>query len=56
MRDLENESVMEIVTRFSQRMRAMHEHLDHAKKSHYKLESQPWFLDGVGIHWSSVFL
>jgi DNA mismatch repair protein MutS len=54
MRDLEDDTVMQVVTSFSQRMRAMREHLDQAKKGYYKYEQERWFLGAVEIYCEAV--
>ena len=54
MRDLEDETVMRIVKSFSQRMRAMREHLSQAKKAYYKYEGERWFLGAVEIYGEAV--
>jgi len=54
MRDLEDGTLMQIVKWFSQRMRAMREHLDQAKKGYYRYESERWFLGAVEVYCEAV--
>jgi DNA mismatch repair protein MutS len=54
MRDLGDESLMRTVKSFSQRMRAMREHLDQAKKGFYKYEQERWFLGAVEIYCDAI--
>jgi DNA mismatch repair ATPase MutS len=54
MRDLEKDSLMQVVKTFSQRMRAMRECLDQAKKLHYRYEKERWFLNAVEIYYEAV--
>ena len=54
MRELEDKTVMEIVTSFSQRMRSMREHLGQMQKLYYKYEKERWFLRAVDIYCEAV--
>jgi DNA mismatch repair protein MutS len=54
MRDLEHDALFESVRSFSQRMRAMREHLTEADKRYYRRQKQAWFLDAVGIYCDAV--
>jgi DNA mismatch repair ATPase MutS len=54
MRELEDKTVMEIFTAFSQRMRSMREHLGQTQKLYYKHEKQRWFLRAVDIYCEAV--
>jgi DNA mismatch repair ATPase MutS len=54
MRDLENKILFENIKSFSQKMRAMREHLAQADKLHYKYQKESWFLDAVEIYCDAV--
>jgi hypothetical protein len=54
LRDLEQADVLEPVSRFAESMRSMREHLAQARKLHYQLQRQSWFLDAVGIYCAAV--
>lgn len=54
MRELEDKTVMEIVTSFAQRMRSMRERLGQMEKLYYKYEKERWFLRAVDIYCEAV--
>jgi len=54
MRDLENEHVIQSIHAFSRSMRAMREHLEQAKKFHYKYEKERWFLGAAERYCAAV--
>ena len=54
LRDLEKPAVLESVTRFAETTQRMREHLAEAKKLHYPLQKQAWFLDAVEIYCEAV--
>ena len=54
LRDLENNDVLQPVERFAESMREMREHLSQARKLHYQLQKQAWFLDAVQIYCEAV--
>jgi DNA mismatch repair protein MutS len=54
MQDLEDVILMQAIKSFSQRMRAMREHVERAKKGYYKHEKQRWFLDAIGIYCAAI--
>ncbi|HEX8013394.1 MAG TPA: DNA mismatch repair protein MutS [Casimicrobiaceae bacterium] len=53
-RDLEEAALMQSVISFSERMRAMRQHLAPAKERYYPREKERWFLDAVGIYCEAV--
>jgi len=54
LRDLEKREVLEPVSRFAEAMREMREHLAQARKLHYQLQKQAWFLDAAGVYCDAV--
>jgi len=54
MRDLEDAAVFEPIRTFSQRMRAMREHLAQADKLYYRRQQESWFVDAVEIYGGAV--
>jgi hypothetical protein len=54
LRDLEKREVLEPVSRFAEAMRGMRQHLEQARKLHYELQKQAWFLDAAGIYCAAV--
>jgi len=54
MRDLEETTLMQSIKSFSQRMLAMRERLNTAKKSYYRYEKERWFLDATEIYCEAV--
>jgi hypothetical protein len=54
LRDLEKRGVLEPVNRFAEAMRRMRQHLEQARKLHYQLQQQAWFLDAAGIYCEAV--
>ncbi|PZR98272.1 MAG: DNA mismatch repair protein MutS [Chloroflexi bacterium] len=54
LRDLEQESVLESVGEFAERMRTMREHRAKAEKLHYRYHKERWFLDAVDIYCGCV--
>ncbi len=52
--DLEETTLMPSVRSFSERMRAMRQHLVPAKERYYKHEKERWFLDAVDIYCEAV--
>jgi len=54
LRDLERREVLGPVGGFAEAMRRMRKHLEQARKLHYKLQKQAWFLDAAGIYCQAV--
>ncbi|KUG02610.1 muts domain protein, family 5 [hydrocarbon metagenome] len=54
MRDLENETLFEIIKTFAQEMRSMRDHIDQAAKLYYKYQKEGWFLEAVEIYCEAV--
>ncbi|WP_062481615.1 hypothetical protein [Candidatus Nitrospira inopinata] len=54
MKDLEDKTLMQAVRSFSQRMRAMRQHLDQAKRLSDKHEKEGWFLAAVELYCGAV--
>lgn len=54
MEDLEDKTLMQVVRSFSQRMRAMRQHLHQSKKLYYKYHKQGWFLAAVELYCEAV--
>jgi DNA mismatch repair protein MutS len=54
LRDLAQEQVLDCVEVFSEKMRAMREHLAQAKRLHYPLQKQRLFLDAVDAYEDAV--
>jgi DNA mismatch repair protein MutS len=54
MRDLEDSALFQSIQSFSQRMRAVREHLAKADKLYYKLQKDALFLDGVERYGEAV--
>jgi DNA mismatch repair protein MutS len=54
MRDLENDSQYDAVTRFAGAMRSVREHLTQAGKLHYKYQKEAWRLDAVELYCQGV--
>jgi DNA mismatch repair protein MutS len=54
LRDLERPEVLDVVTRFAERMVQMRAHLDQAEQLHYELQRQSWFVDAVEIYCHAV--
>ncbi|MDI6619783.1 MAG: hypothetical protein QME45_14205 [Clostridiales bacterium] len=54
MRDLENKILFEKIKSFTQKMRAMREHLAQKDKLYYKYQKESWFLDAVEIYCDTV--
>jgi len=54
MLDLEQKTLREEITSFSQRMRSMRLHLDQATKSYYAYERERWFLAAVEIYCETI--
>jgi DNA mismatch repair protein MutS len=52
--DLEKDEVVAAVRGFAEQMRRMREHLAQARKLHYELQRQAWFLDAVEIYTGAV--
>jgi len=50
MQDLESATLFEHVKSFSQKMRAVREHLSQADALHYNYQKEAWFLDAVEIY------
>jgi DNA mismatch repair ATPase MutS len=53
--DLENGNLFKGIKSFSQKMRAMREHLDQAGKLYYKYQKEKWFLDAVKLYCDAVY-
>ncbi len=54
VRDLENSRLIEAIKSFSTDMRAMREHIEHAKKLYYKYAIERAFLGAVAIYYNAV--
>jgi DNA mismatch repair protein MutS len=54
MRDLENDTRYDAVTRFANSMRSMRDHLGQAGKLHYKYQKEAWLLDAVELYCQCV--
>ncbi len=54
MRDLEQQTLLEKLQAFAQKLRAMREHLTQAGKLHYKYQKERWFLDAVDLYCDAV--
>ncbi|HTR80295.1 MAG TPA: DNA mismatch repair protein MutS [Bacteroidota bacterium] len=54
MRDLENNTVVERISSFAQKMRTMRSHLALANELRYKYQKERWFFDAVEIYCSAV--
>jgi DNA mismatch repair protein MutS len=54
LRDLEQPEVVEAVTRFAERMRQMHAHLNQAEELRNPFQQESWFVDAVGIYCGAV--
>lgn len=54
LRDLEHDAVFASITAFAQQMRRMRGQLAQARKLHYPLQQQRWFLDAVATYCDAV--
>jgi DNA mismatch repair protein MutS len=54
LRDLDGHEVLEAVSRFAEAMRRMRQHLEQARKLHYEVQKQAWFLDAAEIYCTAV--
>jgi DNA mismatch repair protein MutS len=54
LRDLEDRSLFGSVGSFTQKMRAMRDHMSRASKIHYRHQQQRWFLDAAGIYCDAI--
>lgn len=54
LRDLEQATVVQAVTRFAERMRQMRAHLNQAEKLRSRFQKESWFVDAVEIYCASV--
>ncbi len=54
MRDLEDQTLVQHIQTFAQKMRAMRQHLAQAGKLHYKYQKERWFLDAVELYCDAV--
>jgi hypothetical protein len=54
LHDLEKHAVLKPVSGFAEAMRRMRQHLEQARKFHYRLQKQAWFLDAAGIYCAAV--
>ncbi|NPV77702.1 MAG: DNA mismatch repair protein MutS [Anaerolineae bacterium] len=53
-KDLENKTLFENIKSFAQKIHAMREHLEQARKLYYKYQKERWFLDAVEIYCDAV--
>jgi len=53
-RDLDNPVLLEDVRSFSEKMRSVRGHLEHAAKAHYLLDQQRWLLAGADVYCGAV--
>ena len=54
LRDLEDKALFGSVGSFSQKMRAMRDHMSQAAKLHYRHQQQSWFLDAAEIYCDAI--
>jgi DNA mismatch repair protein MutS len=54
LHDLEDKALFGSVAAFSQKMRAMRDHMSQAAKLHYRAQQQSWFLDAAGIYCDAI--
>lgn len=54
MQDLENKILFDYIKLFTQKMRAMREHLTQAGKLYYKYQQERWFMGAVEIYCTAV--
>jgi DNA mismatch repair protein MutS len=54
MQDLEDQTLVQQIRAFAQKMRTMRQHLTQADKLHYKYQKERWFLDAVEMYCDAV--
>lgn len=54
VRDLENQTLFELIRSFAQQMHAMREYLAQADKLYYKYQKERWFVDAVAMYCDAV--
>lgn len=54
LRDLEHPGALELIRAFAEQMRAMRKQLELARKLHYRLQKERWFLSAVTVYRDAV--